>query len=194
MAIMSLAEYARHRGVTKAAVTFAIRDGRIQTVTDHAGKRRIDSELADEQWRLNTAQTGGLTMSERVEERAAPPPAPLSPTGGQVGFDEKMLLLPEKPEITMNGADNSYARARAHKEHYLSKQAELDYLESAGKLVDVATIQKEWNAVATTVRTKVLGIPSKAKQRIPDLTNEQYLAIEKLVRESLEDLSGGGDE
>jgi hypothetical protein len=192
MPIMSLAEYARHRGVTKAAVTFAIRDGRIQTVTDHDGKRRIDSAIADEQWRLNTASGGGATMSEPVEERQAAPVAP-SPTA-QVGFDEKLLLLPDRPEIAMNGADNSYARARAHKEHFLAKQAEQDYLQAAGKLVDVAIIKKEWTAVATTVRTKVLGIPSKAKQRIPDLTHEQFLAIEKLVRESLEDLSGEADE
>lgn len=193
---MSLAEYARHRGVSGAAVTYAIRDGRISTTTDHRGKRVIDSEAADQQWNANTAHDKRRNTAE-APAGIAPPEPPMiqtlaaAPQGDQIGFDRQALGLPEKPDVTGDGADNTYARARANKEHFLAKQAELDYLESAGKLVDVATIQKTWTAVATTVRTKVLGIPSKARQRIPDLTNEQYLVLEKLAREALEDLSEG---
>lgn len=204
MPLMSLAEYSRHRGVSKPAVTQAIRDGRISTTTDHDGKRVIDSDQADQQWSQNTAHEkrrntkdsrpgiAPLDQPLKVVENARPgieSPA-AAPPGPQIGFDPKTLLLPDKPSIA-NGADNSYSTARAYKEHFLAKQAEQDFLVASGKLVDVGTIQKEWSSVAASVRTKVLGIPSKAKQRIQDLTNDQYLAIEKLVREALEDLSEG---
>lgn len=193
MPLMSMAEYARHRGVSKVAVTYAVRDGRISTTTNHSGKRVIDSEAADKEWAANTAHEQRRNTSEARPGLAPPEPAiiqPISPPAPtvQIGFDRQALGIPDRPDVAGDGADNTYARARAQKEHFLAKQAELDYLESAGKLVDVATIQKTWTAVATTVRTKVLGIPSKARQRIPDLTNEQYLILEKLAREALEDL------
>lgn len=205
MPLMSLAEYARHRGVSKPAVSYAVRDGRISTTTDHAGKRVIDSDVADVEWNQNTAHEkrrntddsragiGPVEPQPIQADNSRSGPQSLAPTGPQIGFDPRELLLPEKPPVSAGGPDTNYATARAHKEHYLAKQAELDYREAAGKLVPVETIQKEWSSVAASVRTKVLGIPSKAKQRIPDLTHDQFLAIEKLVRESLEDLAEGAN-
>lgn len=208
MPLMSMAEYARHRGVSKAAVNYAIRDGRITPTLDHAGKRVIDSDLADTQWSQNTAHDKRRNTSDSrsgiapIEPQPiAAPPEPDSRSGTapapvqrrvepvQTAFSPQSLNLPEKPELSVNGADNSYSTARAYKEHFLAKKAEQDFLEQAGKLVPVETIQREWNQIAANVRTKVLGIPSKAKQRIPDLTHDQFLAIDRLVRESLEDLS-----
>lgn len=214
MPLMSLAEYSRHRGVSKAAVTYAVRDGRISTTTNHAGKRVIDSDLADVQWNNNTAHeqrrntteaTPGLPPPEPVYcEHGRPnrsvcphcmgigsasPPAP-SPTGPQIGFDPRALGIPDKPKMeTEQGPETNYASARAFKEQFLARQAELDYRTAAGELIEVAVIKKEWTAIATLVRTKVLGLPSKARQRIPDLTNAQYLVLEKLAREALEDLA-----
>ena len=40
----------------------------------------------------------------------------------------------------------------------------------------------------------MLGIPSKAKQRIPDLDTAAMKALEDIVRETLEDLSGEAEE
>ncbi|MGZ6477670.1 MAG: hypothetical protein ACXWQE_00130 [Bdellovibrionales bacterium] len=197
---MSFAEYARHLGVSKPAVTYAVRDGRISTTRDHAGKLRINSDTADVEWYQNTAHEKKRNTADQTPGQAPPDPPPprkliieKTPDGDQIAFTPQELLLPDKPDLEANGTDKSYASARAIKEHYAAKQAELDFLESSGRMVDVSTIQKEWTSVAASVRTKVLGIPSKAKQRIPDLTHEQFLAIEKLVRESLEDLVNEAD-
>jgi hypothetical protein len=209
MPLMSLAEYARHRGVSKPAVTYAIRDGRIQTTTDHYGKKRIDSEIADRAWPLNITHgqkkdppPSILFPAEMISIKGSSPsptehdapyfPPPPSPTV-QVGFDAKALGLPDKPTLESSGSDNSYASARAYKEHFLARQAELVFLENAGKLLGLEGIKKKWASIASLVRTKVLGIPSKAKQRIPDLTNEQYFLLEAIIREALEDLSTEGE-
>ncbi len=50
-------------------------------------------------------------------------------------------------------------------------------------------MQAKWAEVITISRTKVLGIPSKAKQRIPDLTQDQVVVLEDIVREALEELA-----
>ena len=50
MAIMSLRQYAKHRGVALSAVQKAIQSGRIRTLAD--GK--VDSDTADAEWQKNT--------------------------------------------------------------------------------------------------------------------------------------------
>jgi hypothetical protein len=215
MSLMSFSEYARHRGVSRMAVTYAVRDGRISTTTDHAGKRCIESEVADAEWAKNTAHDKRRNTGEVEAGLSAPAVSPI-PSGGhdpapsqsfanqpsikapqvQIGFDPRALLIPEKPQPGAGGDsdETSYAKSRAYKEHYLAKQAEQDFLLKAGNLVPVEDVKKQWTQVATIVRTKVLGIPSKAKQRIQDLTSEQYMVLEDLVREVLEDLSSAPEE
>ena len=50
MALLSIRAYAKHRGVSDAAVRRAIDDGRITTLPDG----QIDPEIADKQWDANT--------------------------------------------------------------------------------------------------------------------------------------------
>ena len=40
----------------------------------------------------------------------------------------------------------------------------------------------------------MLGIPTKAKQRIPDLDGAAMACLEDIVRETLEDLAGEAEE
>ena len=50
MPIMSLRQYARHRGVGLSAVQKAITSKRVSTLKDG----RVDSEAADAEWKRNT--------------------------------------------------------------------------------------------------------------------------------------------
>ena len=55
--LMSLREYAEHRGVTKSAVSQAIRAHRISASVgwdDRRGRYAIDAALADVEWARNT--------------------------------------------------------------------------------------------------------------------------------------------
>jgi len=54
-----------------------------------------------------------------------------------------------------------------------------------------ADVQAKWVEVITISRTKVLGVVSKAKQRIPDLTQDQIAILEDIIREALEELADG---
>jgi len=55
--LMGIREYARHKGVSQAAVSDAIRQGKItEAVKGHAPRRKIDSEIADKLWDERTSQ------------------------------------------------------------------------------------------------------------------------------------------
>jgi formaldehyde-activating enzyme involved in methanogenesis len=65
MAIMSLRQYAKHRGVALSAVQKAIQSGRIRTLAD--GK--VDSDAADAEWQKNTkAHVPAVTRRTDPEE------------------------------------------------------------------------------------------------------------------------------
>lgn len=161
--LLSMRAYASRRGVSAEAVSKKVRKGQLSTVIDPTdGKRKIDPEVADREWVQNTS--------------------PAHPRGNH---------LPAPPP-TQVGEGMSYHDARRMKEEYLAKNAQLEFEERSGKLVDAEKVKQEWSAVASTVRTKVLGIPAKARQRMPEITLDGYEVLEAIVREALEDLSSDG--
>lgn len=56
MPLMTLKEYAAHRGISPAAVSIAVKDGRCPVTLDPSGRKVIDSEHADEQWTIGGGQ------------------------------------------------------------------------------------------------------------------------------------------
>ena len=65
------------------------------------------------------------------------------------------------------------------------------YRERAGKLVSAQEVEMRWSTLIVTARNKLLGIPSRARQRSPELTAAQMAVIDELIREALEELAGG---
>ena len=160
-------QYAKHRGVSPEAVSKAVKTGRLSTVTDEKGNRKIDPVVADREWFSNRDESY-IRNTPMTNEELAPPAAPEEP---------------DKPK------GPNYAQHRAIREAFAARLAKLEYEEKTGRLVDGEEIRKLWVTVASIVRTKVLGIPSKIRQQIPETTGEQYVIIEKIVREALEDLA-----
>jgi phage terminase Nu1 subunit (DNA packaging protein) len=87
----------------------------------------------------------------------------------------------------------SYNDARTEKEQIQTKLLKLKYDELSGELVSAKDVETEWANLATKVKTKVLGIASKMKQRYSDLTLEQYGYLDQIAREALEELADGKD-
>jgi phage terminase Nu1 subunit (DNA packaging protein) len=87
-----------------------------------------------------------------------------------------------------------YDESRARTEHLKAELLEIDRQQKEGKLVPAEEVEAKWIEIVTLARGKMLGIPSKAKQRIPDLDAAAMKALEDIVRETLEDLSGEAEE
>ena len=101
----------------------------------------------------------------------------------------RVPTLPADIELPGEGEDGesregSYA-------YWKAKKMELDYRQAAGELVDAAEVAAAIATDYSTVRTKILGVPAKAKQRLPHLTLADLATLDDIVREALEELSKG---
>ncbi|MCC6366347.1 MAG: hypothetical protein IT165_22750 [Bryobacterales bacterium] len=136
MALVSQRAYAKHRGVSLAAVQKAIKAGRIRTAAD--GK--IDVAQADADWERNTGprQQAGKAASSVPPPKPAPAPA-AEPMAG--GLD--------------------YARARAVRENYMARLAKIDFEERSGKLVSRDEVQVAAFNKFRTFRDGMLNIPDR---------------------------------
>jgi hypothetical protein len=179
---MSLRAYARRRGVTAMAVSKAIKSGRLakSVVRDAAGDPKIaDPDLADREWDRSTdlskapgyvKQRASAARPPRGESRAvAAPGAAAPPPAGE-------------PD------DLSLAVESAREKFWKANTAELDYRERAGELVKAAEVKGKITDSFKKVSTRLLGIPTRAKQQIPHLTVADIGTIDELVREALEEL------
>ncbi len=67
--------------------------------------------------------------------------------------------------------------------------AQLDIDQKRGTLVPLAEVESEFIARAVAIRTKILAVPSRYKQRRPHLGIDDVTNLEDLLREVLEELA-----
>ena len=87
------------------------------------------------------------------------------------------------------GLDLVAERARLAKAQADRQELELDV--RRGKLVDGAEVRLLFGGMVTAARNRLLGVPSKAKARIPHLTVRDVEALEDLIAEALNGLADG---
>ena len=179
--MITRAEAARALGVSKEAVYKAVKDGRLSYKDCVDGTVRVNSETMREEWARNTQPRIGIG------------PKPASDGG------ERPVLRNREdrvaPRITKtNEAIPDYDESRARTEHLKAELLELERKQKEGVLVPAADVEAKWVEIAVMARTKILGIPTKAKQRIPDLDVDAITVLDDIVRETLEDLADSAPE
>lgn len=107
--------------------------------------------------------------------------------------DVRQRLLDEDfhgPDLTIESEANIFkadqSTARTEIERYKAAQARLDYEKDLGKLVPREQVEREWSAILSKIRTRVLMLPDTLVERV-GLEHRQF--IEKEVRQALTDLS-----
>ncbi len=170
--LISQRAYAEHRGCALSAVQRAIKDERLlySLTVDSRGHKKITSlDAADREW---TANTRG-----NAAEHAGP------------SFDSD--------DPIDDGID--YAEARRRREIELWRQAkikreseELTLAERRGELITIDEARETVIDEYSSLKTKLLGLPTRIAQRIQSLTPDEVMVIDDLVREALEALSDGG--
>lgn len=169
MAIVSLAEYARQRGISAAAVTKAIHEGRLMRgiVLDDKGKRKVDTDIADAEWAGSTDSTTGA-------------PSHATPRGHSV--QAVAASSPDEPP--------KFMESKAKREAFMAELARLEYEEKSGKLVQVDDVKRESFRVARIVRDSMLNIPDRVAAELAAETDpfrvQQRLAAE--IRLALSEL------
>jgi hypothetical protein len=209
---MTQVAYAKRRGVSKMAVSRAIKKGRLRTCVVRGPNGEplgiSDPELADREWLAYSDYTDApqrapegygktrppaVADDARPEQAAAPAPA-VTPRFHGLGAPPASMPTVEdlaaSGEITAAPQDpDSIGNAATREKHWKAKLAELKYRQEAGELVEAAAVSKRLTDTFSMCRTKLLGVPTRTRQRLPHLSLDDFTVIEELVREALEDLS-----
>jgi hypothetical protein len=184
---MGLREFGRQLGVSGEAIRKAVATGRI--AADCVGERVIgkgrrcpaivDPKRAQEQWgrqhdpaqvRDKSAMAAGAKRGWAQRRGEAPPEAPAD---GPAESDDG---LPTR----------SITESRAITEDYKARMARLDFEERSGMLVNAEQVQAGFVNMITSARNALLGVPTRAKQRMPQLTVQDVETLERLISEALE--------
>jgi phage terminase Nu1 subunit (DNA packaging protein) len=149
------------------AVSKAVKGGRLaaSVVRNARGQPKIaDAELADREWE---AATDLSRAPGYVKERASSRRAPKGP---------------DSTDLSLSGES-------AREKFWKANQAELDYREQLGELTNAKEMGDKIIDVFTRCRTRLLGLPTRAKQQIPHLSVTDLAVIDGIVREALEELA-----
>ena len=84
-----------------------------------------------------------------------------------------------------------YNVSRARSEYEKANLLELDRKTKEGHLLRREDVEQAWGQAVNITRTRLLGVASTARQRIPHLETEEVELITTLIREALEELAAG---
>jgi hypothetical protein len=190
MALISKADAARALGVTSEAVYAAIRTNRLSVVRTGDGRELVNSATMREEWERNT--------QKRIGRGPKPPAGTTERTPKRPGELTPQERRDQQADSGGNLADTNeaipdYNESRARTEHLKAELLELERKEKERILVKAEEVEAKWVEIITMARTKILGIPTKAKQRIPDLDTDAISLLDDIVRETLEDLAAKSD-
>ncbi len=198
---MSLSEYARRRGVSVEAVSKAVKAGRLRgSIVTVDGKPKIaDAELADHEWEANTRP--------RIDH---PPPRPAPPPPAKEPKKRRRSNAADEPEAEPDGDESDddglpegvprYDVSRAIREHHAARRegaladvAEIERDKIRDELVPVDEARAYMEDKFTVVKTRLLGVPSRVAQQLPELASQVEPVVDKLIREVLEELAAEDD-
>lgn len=195
---LSLREFGRQLDVTGEAVRKAIKTGKIPAdCIEHDAKgwpRIIDPARAADAWgrnRIPTMVRDKATLAAGAKRGWAqrrgedPPPEddehdePQAPAGGGGA------------PLRAGGNLPSITESKAITEAYKARTAKVEYEQMVGKLVLADQVKVGFVNMVTAARTRLMGVPTKAKGRIPTLTVQDIEVLEDLIAEALEELALG---
>jgi phage terminase Nu1 subunit (DNA packaging protein) len=176
--LVTFSELALLKGVSKGAVTAAVRTGRISAaVVEKDGKRWLDRDEALELWNRNTRPTHNAKISQ-PDAIEAPPPRDAE------GLRQWVQQLPAEAIPALH-------ESRARREHFQAELAAMQVAQGRGELVSAAEVQKEAFHCARNVRDNMLSIPARLAPELAGCTDARtvYLRLEQEITNALRALA-----
>ena len=182
--LMGRDEYARHRGCAPNAVKKAEDDGRIAAavVRENGTFVGIKWRIADELWAANTDPVEAARTSRASQAGELV----LVPQGG----DDPAQGGAEAGPAPIGNADQAeYLRARAQREGFQAKQAELEYLQAIGYLIPAKEQREVAQRRYRTLRDTVMNISERnasivaAAARAASTNDEAAAHVHKLLND-----------
>lgn len=168
---LNVTQYAQHRGISKAAVSKAIKNGKLNDAVDKTGKRpKINRDLADQLW---------------DKDKKLKIDTPQKPVNNQ---GDSGNTIPQSPSDGQR-----YAQSRAMKEIFAAKNEQLKYEERAGNLCRTDDVAKAAMEMARVTRDYLLNLPDKLSPILSAETdiNEVHRILTEELTTALKNLSDG---
>lgn len=157
MRLVRKSEFARIRGVTPAAITHAIRSGRIRgAVVTRNGKEFIDHDLAMELWERNTISDD--------------PPPPRPPAADR---NELRAIIDAIPDDEIPDINDS----RKRRAYYQAEKDKQDALQRRGELVPITDVRREATRLGRQVRDLLLMIPARNAAKLCTMQDQEDIRL-----------------
>lgn len=121
-------------------------------------------------------------QAEAQQPRAKREPTTRAPQSKRPPAPAKDLEPAELPDYNVSRARSEYEKANL---------LELDRKTKESHLLRREDVEQAWGQAVNITRTRLLGVASTARQRIPHLEIEEVELITTLIREALEELAAG---
>ena len=168
-----------------------IHSGELETYPGPKGTPYLALEGLQDQWRK-------VTRTRVDSPKPGPPPREQKPLRPLDERQRQAVVVDEAPESVRSSGEvvPDYNESRAKSEYEKSLLLELERKQKEKLLVPRKDVELTWATVITMAKTKILGVPSRVKQRIPHLSLEEIEIISSIIREALQEIADqeGADE
>ena len=174
--LITYTELAAIKGCSVAAVSYAVKRGRIsEAIVEKEGRRWLDRDKALELWDKNTMKNNCSKVREGE-------PIPATPKDLKKQIDG----LPDDAIPELN-------ESRARREHYQAELAKLQVTQQRGELVSVDEVKKDAFNIGRSVREALSNLADRLSHQLAGETDP--VMIHKLLsdehRAALMELAGG---
>jgi hypothetical protein len=142
---------------------------------------RVDADLLVSEYLAKVGAQQAEAQQPRAKREPAAPRPPRPPRRPPAATAPP----PEPAELP------DYNISRARSEYEKANLLELDRKTKEGHLLRREDVEQAWGQAVNITRTRLLGVASTARQRIPHLETEEVELITTLIREALEELAAG---
>ena len=171
--LITVAKAAQVLGLkSRGSIYRKVKSGELETTTGPDGAPWIERDGLEERWQQMT----------REQKNS---PKPLRPAAERVKPTSTRTVGVVKSDVP------DYNEERARHEREKRMLAELARQEKERELLRRDDVIQAWAAAVAMTRTKLLGVPSVVRARIPHLEIDEVEVITQLIREALEELSAG---
>lgn len=176
--LISVGEAAKVLGLkSRGSIYRKIQRHELETVPGPDGNPLIERDNLEQRWAAITrTRTDSPNPLRPAAERTKPQPKQPPPPPPKAAEPEE---LP------------AYNDSRARSEYEKANLLELQRKTQEGLLLRREDVEAAWNGAVNITRTRLLGVPSTAKQRIPHLEVEEVELLTTLIREALDELAAG---
>lgn len=198
--LMTMNAYGKHQGVSHTAVRKAVDSGRLsKSVVRDGDKILINKALADIEWLKNTdrAKQGARKSAEGSASTSASgsTTSKVEQLAGKVVDSGTSASVKAQASELLNTMVNEGVldinEARALKETFLARMAQLEYNRKLGLLVENAIVRKTAFAIANTVKGRLSALPSRIAPQVLGQTETAVISglIQTEVNQCLTELA-----